>query len=57
MLIADLDNIQALIAQDPRPAYRRKEVNTPFIMRYKSVDVSFQLIDSGELQITAVVEI
>ena len=57
IFIADLDNIQALIAQDPRPAYRRKEVNTPFIMRYKSVDVSFQLIDSGKLQITAVVEI
>ena len=57
IFIADLDNIQALIAQDPRPAYRRKEVNTPFIMRYKSVDVSFQLIASGELQITAVVEI
>ena len=57
IFIADLDNIKALIAQDPRPAYRRKEVNTPFIMRYKSVDVSFQLIDSAELQITALVEI
>ena len=52
LLISDLDNIKALIAQDPRPAYRRKETHTPFIMRYKSVDVSFQLIDSGELQIT-----
>jgi len=52
ILIPDLDNIKALIAQDPRPAYRRKEAHTPFIMRYKSVDVSFQLIDSGELQIT-----
>ena len=57
IFIADLDNIKALIAQDPRPAYRRKEVNTPFIMRYKSVDVSFQLVDSGELQITAIVEL
>ncbi len=57
LLIDDLYNIEALIAQDPRPAYRRKEINTPFIMRYKFVDVSFQLIDSGELQITAVVEI
>ena len=52
LLIPDLDNIKALIAQDPRPAYRHKEVNTSFIMRYKSVDVSFQLIDPGELQIT-----
>ena len=52
LLISDLDNIKALIAQDPRPAYRRKETHTPFIMRYKSVDVSFQLIDPGELQIT-----
>ena len=57
LLIPDLDNIKALIAQDPRPAYRHKEVNTSFIMRYKSVDVNFQLIGSGELQITAVVEI
>ena len=52
LLMPDLNNIKALIAQDPRPAYRHKEVNTSFIMRYKSVDVSFQLIDSGELQIT-----
>ncbi|MEJ6069248.1 tRNA (N6-threonylcarbamoyladenosine(37)-N6)-methyltransferase TrmO, partial [Psychrobacter sp. 16-Bac2893] len=52
LLISDLDNIKALIAQDPRPAYRRKETHTPFIMRYKSVDVSFRLIDPGELQIT-----
>ena len=52
LLMPDLDNIKALIAQDPRPAYRHKEVNTSFIMCYKSVDVSFQLIDSGELQIT-----
>ena len=57
LLMPDLDNIKALIAQDPRPAYRRKETHTPFIMRYKSVDVSFQLIGSGALQITAVVEI
>ncbi|WP_372843677.1 tRNA (N6-threonylcarbamoyladenosine(37)-N6)-methyltransferase TrmO [Psychrobacter sp.] len=57
ILRSDLDIIKALIAQDPRPAYRRKETHTPFIMRYKTVDVSFQLLESGELQITAVVEI
>ena len=57
ILIPDLDNIKALIAQDPRPAYRRIETDLSFVMRYKSVDVSFQLLESGELQITAVVEI
>lgn len=57
LLMPDLDNIKALIAQDPRPAYRRTEIHMLFVMRYKSVDVSFQLIDSGELQITAVVTI
>ncbi|WP_350655878.1 TrmO family methyltransferase [Psychrobacter sp. S1-30-MNA-CIBAN-0213] len=57
LLESDIDFIKALIAQDPRPAYRRTEINTPFIMRYKSVDVSFQLIESGQLQIMAVVEV
>lgn len=57
LLMPDLDNIKALIAQDPRPAYRRIETHLSFVMRYKSVDVSFQLLESGELQITAVVEI
>ena len=53
----DIDTIKALIAQDPRPAYRRTELNKLFTMRYKSVDVSFQLIESGQLQITAVVAV
>ena len=57
LLISDIETIKALIAQDPRPAYRRAEINTPFVMRYKSVDVSFQLIESGQLQITAVVKV
>ena len=57
LLIADIEIIKALIAQDPRPAYRRAEIDTPFVMRYKSVDVSFQLIESGQLQITAVVKV
>ena len=57
LLIADIETIKALIAQDPRPAYRRAEIHTPFVMRYKSVDVSFQLIESGQLQITAVVKV
>ncbi|MBF2718520.1 tRNA (N6-threonylcarbamoyladenosine(37)-N6)-methyltransferase TrmO [Psychrobacter sp. NG254] len=57
LLISDMAIIQALIAQDPRPAYRRTELDKSFVMRYKSIDVSFQLIDSGQLQITAVVAV
>lgn len=57
LIMADLDTIKALIAQDPRPAYRRTELNKRFTLRYKSVDVSFQLIESAQLQITAVVEV
>ncbi len=54
LIVSDIDHIHALIAQDPRPAYRRDELNTPFVMRYKSVDVRFQLIATGQLQIMAV---
>ena len=55
LLRFDFDTIKALIAQDPRPAYRRTETDTSFVMRYKSVDVSFQLLESDELQITSIV--
>ncbi|HCN18369.1 MAG: tRNA (N6-threonylcarbamoyladenosine(37)-N6)-methyltransferase TrmO [Psychrobacter sp.] len=55
--LSDIDAIKALIAQDPRPAYRRHELKMPFIMRYKSVDVSFQLLESGQLQISSVVAV
>ncbi|NYR09630.1 tRNA (N6-threonylcarbamoyladenosine(37)-N6)-methyltransferase TrmO [Psychrobacter sp. BI730] len=54
---SDMSIIKELIAQDPRPAYRRTEIATPFVMRYKSVDVVFQLIESGQLQIIAVVTV
>lgn len=57
LIASDMSIIKELIAQDPRPAYRRTEIAIPFIMRYKSVDVSFQLIESGQLQITAVAAI
>ncbi len=57
LVAEDKDLIQALIAQDPRPAYRRKEINTTFIMRYKSVDVSFCQIELGTLQIVAINEV
>ena len=55
LVMPDLDTIKALIAQDPRPAYRRTETHASFVMRYKSVDVSFQLLESVELQITNIV--
>ena len=55
LVMSDLDTIKAMIAQDPRPAYRRTEINTSFVMRYKSVDISFQLLESGELQIKNIV--
>ena len=54
---ADIDIIKALIAQDPRPAYRRAETNVPFVMRYKSVDVGFQMVATDQLQITTVVAV
>ncbi|SNT70090.1 tRNA (N6-threonylcarbamoyladenosine(37)-N6)-methyltransferase TrmO [Psychrobacter sp. LV10R520-6] len=54
LIDSDIEPIKALIAQDPRPAYRRNELHSIFIMRYKSVDVSFQSIEEGHLQIIAV---
>ena len=54
---ADIDYIRALIAQDPRPAYRRDELNSRFIMRYKSVDVSFMQLALGELQIDSITKV
>lgn len=57
LMAADIDNITALIAQDPRPAYRQQELHTLFTMRYKAVDVSFQRIESGQLQIVTVSQI
>lgn len=57
LVATDLPLIKALIAQDPRPAYRRNEINTSFTMRYKSVDVSFCQVTTGELQISSVVKV
>jgi len=57
LIASDMIIIKELIAQDPRPAYRQTDIAKPFIMRYKSVDVSFQLMESGQLQITAVIAI
>ncbi|GAF52888.1 tRNA (N6-threonylcarbamoyladenosine(37)-N6)-methyltransferase TrmO [Psychrobacter sp. JCM 18900] len=57
LVASDMSIIKELIAQDPRPAYRRTEIAMPFVMRYKSVDVSFQLMELGQLQIIAVVAV
>lgn len=57
LLVSDLDVIKALIAQDPRPAYRRDDTKTAFVMRYKSADVSFRLTEPEKLQITDVVAV
>ncbi|MGP9687700.1 tRNA (N6-threonylcarbamoyladenosine(37)-N6)-methyltransferase TrmO [Psychrobacter sp. AOP22-C1-C5] len=56
LLVSDIDVIKSLIGQDPRPAYRRNDKKTSFVMRYKSVDITFQLIESGQLQIIAIVD-
>ena len=57
LLSSDIDVIKSLIAQDPRPAYRRHDTKTLFVMRYKAVDVSFHLTELGDLQITAVIKV
>lgn len=50
----DAKLISALVAQDPRPAYRRAQLNIPFVMRYKDVDVTFCQAEQGILHITAI---
>ena len=57
LIAADMAYIKALIAQDPRPAYRKGELNSSFVMRYKSVDVSFAQFTLGELQIQSIVKV
>ncbi len=54
LIASDIDYIIDLIAQDPRPAYRRQECSRVFVMRYKSVDVSFCQVESGKLEITSI---
>ena len=57
IIAADIDYIKALIAQDPRPAYRHDELKSHFFMRYKSVDVSFMQTALGELQIISITKV
>ncbi|OAV36154.1 tRNA (N6-threonylcarbamoyladenosine(37)-N6)-methyltransferase TrmO [Moraxella catarrhalis] len=51
---ADVQIIQGLIAQDPRPAYRQDEVDTIFALRYDGVDVDFLMDETGVLTIVGV---
>ena len=51
---ADVQIIQGLIAQDPRPAYRQDEVGTIFALRYDGVDVDFLMNEIGVLMIVGV---
>lgn len=37
----DIKIITNLIAQDPRPAYQNGNINQPYIMRYKNIDITF----------------
>lgn len=48
----DITHISALVSQDPRPAYRQKETNTIFVMRYKTVDIEFLMTTDSILMIT-----
>lgn len=57
LIAADKVLITALIAQDPRPAYRREELNSSFVMRYKAVDISFTQIELGTLLINSVIKV
>lgn len=57
LVAADLAHIRALIAQDPRPAYRQNEDGKPFVMRYKSVDIHFTQAAPKHLHITAITKI
>lgn len=51
---ADWDVIIALIAQDPRPAYRQQVSEREYVMRYKTVDVRFVQQIQGQLDVIGV---
>ncbi|ELA08321.1 hypothetical protein MOMA_07156 [Moraxella macacae 0408225] len=53
----DIATISALIAQDPRPAYRQTEINSKFTLQYQQVDVCFCMLDNNALQIVSAVKI
>lgn len=53
----DITTIRELIAQDPRPAYRKNEIHREFILKYQQVDICFCLLENGDLQILSAVKI
>ncbi len=48
----DKDLMAALIAQDPRPAYRQHETDVLFVMQYGLVDVGFMMTQDQTLVIS-----
>ncbi len=46
----EVDYFCQLIAQDPRPAYRQKELGTAFVMRYAPFDINFSMEKVDSLQ-------
>ncbi len=57
LLPEDIDIICALIAQDPRPAYRQGDTKRVFIMRYKQYDIHFMMTKDGNMHIVSVIAI
>ncbi len=53
----DISQICALIAQDPRPAYRQAEIGSEFKMQYQQVDVLFSMDDNGVLVVGDLLEL
>lgn len=53
----DLNIIEQLIAQDPRPAYRQQEMHTTFVMRYQTVDITFYQVAENTLEIHSITTI
>lgn len=47
LITQDMTTILALIAQDPRPAYRQHETDIVCAMRYKAVEVDFMMNEGG----------
>lgn len=45
----DVNIIEQLVAQDPRPAYRQHEVDNCYFMRYKNLDIGFFMNQHHEM--------
>ncbi len=49
LTVQDIGLITQLLAQDPRPAYRQQEWQTPFTMRYRQFDCTFYQVNEQTL--------